>query len=136
MSDVFDKEKRSWLMKQVHSKDTNPEKLVRSLIHKMGYRFRLHRKELPGKPDIIFPSMNKIIFVNGCFWHGHKCKRGNRIPKNNLEYWSKKIKKNVIRDKLNNKKLINNGWKCLTVWECELKNIDDIARKIEEYLEE
>lgn len=110
-------------MSLVKSKDTKPEVLLRSYLHQRGLRFRLHKKELPGKPDIIFPKFNAVIFVHGCFWHGHKnpsCKLA-RIPKTNVEYWSSKIESNRVRDDVNREKLIHLGWRVLTVWECSLK---------------
>lgn len=134
MTDVFSSKKRSWIMSRIHGKNTSPEKTARSLIHRLGYRFRLHRKDLPGKPDIVFPSRRKVIFVHGCFWHGHNCKRGNRTPKNNREYWVEKIGKNVARDAKNRKELSSLGWSVLVVWECELKNIEELSEKIDNYL--
>jgi DNA mismatch endonuclease, patch repair protein len=134
MTDVFSSKKRSWIMSRVRGKNTSPEKTVRSLIHRLGYRFRLHKKDLPGKPDIVFPSRRKVIFVNGCFWHGHNCKRGNRTPKKNREYWVEKISKNVARDAKHCKELSTLGWSVLVVWECEIKNIEELSKKIENYL--
>src|SRR5271157_2790814 len=107
-------------MRAVKSCDTTPELIVRRLAHSMGYRFRLHRKELPGNPDIVFPRLNKIIFVHGCFWHGHNCARGARVPKANRDYWLKKIAGNKVRDRNNLKKLAVKGWTSLVVWECLL----------------
>ena len=90
-------EQRSETMRAVKSRDTKPEMCVRRLLHRMGYRYRLHKESLAGKPDIVFPSRRRVIFVHGCFWHGHDCKRGNRIPATNTEYWTKKISRNVGR---------------------------------------
>src|SRR5271170_4404133 len=101
---------RSAIMRSVKSKDTGPEIAVRQFIHHLGYRFRLHRKSLPGTPDIVFPRLRKAVFVHGCFWHGHSCARGDRIPKNNREYWTSKILRNRVRDKLNRKLLQTQGW--------------------------
>ena len=107
-------------MRAVKSKDTKPELVVRKIVHSLGYRYRLHRNDLPGQPDIVLPAKGKVIFVNGCFWHGHACKRGARQPKNNADYWKTKIARNVVRDKQNLEALTNSGWQCLTVWECEI----------------
>lgn len=99
MVDKFSEKKRSYIMSRVRNKDTSPEKIVRTTVHRLGYRFRLHRNDLPGKPDLVFPSRHKVIFVHGCFWHGHQCKRGNRLPKTNQTYWFNKINRNIERDK-------------------------------------
>lgn len=121
-------------MRRVHSKDTTPELLVRKLAHSLGYRYRLYRKDLPGKPDLVFPGKKKIIFVHGCFWHGHKCKRGDRTPKNNRQYWVKKIRGNVERDKKQRDALIKSGWSVLTIWECEVRNEDVLKQKLIKFL--
>jgi DNA mismatch endonuclease (patch repair protein) len=134
MTDVFSDEKRSWVMSCVHSKDTSPELKVRSLAHRLGYRFRLHRKDLPGKPDIVFPLGKKVIFVHGCFWHGHDCARGKRIPKTNSKYWIGKIRKNIERDAKNQAELTSLGWNVFVVWECETKDLAELACKISKYL--
>ena len=135
MMDVFSKQKRSWIMSRVRGKDTSPEIFVRSLIHRLGYRFRLHSKDLPGKPDIVFPSRKKVIFVHGCFWHGHDCPRGSRIPKSNQEYWKFKIKKNIARDRQNSVDLKTMGWKSSVFWECELKNEVTLQSQIIDFLD-
>ncbi len=135
MTDSFSPRKRSWIMSRVASRDTSPELLVRSLVHGMGYRFRLHRNDLPGCPDIVFPSRGKIIFVHGCFWHGHSCSRGSRIPKTNSEYWKRKIEKNIARDRQNLETLASMGWNCLVVWECELKDREKLTSTIGDFLE-
>jgi len=110
-------------MRAVKSRDTVPEILVRRMLHAAGYRFRLNVGSLPGCPDLVFPSRQKVIFVNGCFWHGHKCLRGARIPKKNRDYWTKKIARNRERDSQNLRELRTLGWKALTVWECQVKAI-------------
>lgn len=134
MTDIFPQAKRSWIMSRVLGKDTSTEIKVRSLTHRLGYRFRLHRKDLPGKPDLVFPSRKKIIFVHGCFWHGHECARGARTPKANRDYWIEKIRKNVERD-CNNKVLLESlGWAVLAVWECEAKDIAKLELAINEFL--
>ncbi|MDP6443228.1 MAG: DNA mismatch endonuclease Vsr, partial [Pirellulaceae bacterium] len=99
MTDVFSTEKRSQVMRAVSSKDTGPEWAVRRLAHSLGYRYRLHVEDLPGKPDLVFPSRDKVIFVHGCFWHQHRCKRGNRIPKTRTDYWVAKLQRNKQRDR-------------------------------------
>jgi DNA mismatch endonuclease (patch repair protein) len=134
MSDVFPQEKRSWIMSRVKGKDTSAEIKVRSLTHRLGYRFRLHRKDLPGKPDLVFPSRKKVIFVHGCFWHGHECARGARIPKANSDYWINKIRKNVERDQKNKDLLESQGWVVLAVWECETRDIGQLEQVINEFL--
>ena len=134
MADYLTKEQRSWNMSRIRSKDTKPELVVRSLLHRMGYRFRLHRKDLPGKPDIVLPKYKTVIFVHGCFWHGHKvCKRGN-MPKSNRDYWVQKIQKNIDRDKKHRKELKKMGWKVLTIWECQIGRNAAIEKKIKKAL--
>ncbi|WP_415714434.1 very short patch repair endonuclease [Roseibium sp.] len=113
---------RSRIMRSIKGKDTKPELKVRRLVHALGYRYRLHRRDLPGQPDIVFGAKRKLVFVHGCFWHGHSCKRGSRKPKTNLEYWSSKIQKNMTRDKSNLRDLQKQGWEVLIVWECELNH--------------
>ena len=108
-------------MRAVKCKDTAPEMVVRRLVHSLGYRYRLHRRDLPGKPDLVFGPRRKVIFVHGCFWHGHTCKRGNRQPKTNADYWRKKIQVNKERDKSTLEELRARGWEILVVWECETK---------------
>ncbi|MBU0516284.1 MAG: DNA mismatch endonuclease Vsr [Proteobacteria bacterium] len=135
MTDVFSKRKRSWIMSRVRGKDTTPEKAVRSLVHRLGYRYRLHGSDLPGKPDLIFPSRRKVIFVNGCFWHGHGCVRGNRIPKTNEEYWINKIKRNRKRDESHKRELRKLGWKTLTIWECQIINSEKLQSRLINFLE-
>lgn len=110
---------RSENMRRIRSKDTSPERTVRSMVHRLGFRFRLHRKDLPGKPDLAFPSRKKVIFVNGCFWHGHGCRSVARKPKTNTEYWVEKIRENKKRDARNRRKLRTMGWETLVIWECE-----------------
>ena len=130
MTDNLTPEKRSWNMGLIRSRDTKPERLVRHILHSHGYRFRLHRKDLPGKPDIILPRYNTAIFVNGCFWHQHQgCKRSN-IPKSNLNYWINKLSRNVQRDKENKRMLKKAGWKILIIWECECKAPDKLVAKL------
>ena len=125
MSDIFDNEKRSAIMSKVKSVNTTPEIKVRKLLHNMGYRFRLHRNDLPGKPDIVLPKYKTAIFVNGCFWHGcPNCRHAQIRPKANLDYWNKKLDRNIQRDKENLDALHELGWRTLIVWECETKKRD------------
>ncbi|MGZ8137376.1 MAG: very short patch repair endonuclease [Methylococcaceae bacterium] len=126
---------RSSIMKAVKSRNTQPEMMVRRMIHAMGKRYRLHREDLPGKPDLTFPRLRKIIFVHGCFWHGHDCKRGAREPKTNVDYWRNKIARNRFRDEDNRKKLNDLGWEVLAIWECELKNTERLAEIIKVFLD-
>lgn len=126
---------RSRIMRAVKGTDTGPEMLVRRITFGMGYRYRLHRADLPGKPDMVFVQRRKVIFVNGCFWHGHSCPRGARQPKQNAEYWLKKITSNRDRDKANFFALKKLGWKVLVVWECWLKKPDGIKHRIANFLE-
>ncbi|MBS1825882.1 MAG: DNA mismatch endonuclease Vsr [Acidobacteria bacterium] len=111
---------RSRTMRAVKSQDTGPEMLVRRLVHSLGFRYRLHTRDLPGCPDLVFASRRKVIFVNGCFWHGHGCPRGARVPKSNTTYWVQKISRNRSRDRMSRKKLRDQGWSVLTIWECEI----------------
>ena len=113
---------RSRIMRSVKSKDTGPEMVVRRLVHGLGYRYRLHRSDLPGTPDLVLPGRNAVIFVHGCFWHGHDCPRGARVPKTNRAYWMAKIVRNSVRDAANLKRLKAAGWRVLTLWECDLKS--------------
>jgi DNA mismatch endonuclease (patch repair protein) len=128
---------RSATMKAVRSKDTGPEIEVRRFVYGLGYRYRLHRQDLPGKPDIVFPSLKKVIFVHGCFWHGHSCSRGARLPKTNGEYWKNKIDRNRKRDEKHINDLASLGWRALIVWECNLHNAalrQSIEQMIQGYL--
>jgi DNA mismatch endonuclease (patch repair protein) len=122
MTDVFDPAKRSQVMARVKGRDTAPELKVRKLLTAMGARYRLHRKDLPGAPDIALPGRRLAIFVHGCFWHGHDCARGARVPKQNRDYWEAKIGRNRARDQRTRAELEALGWKPLILWECELKD--------------
>ena len=116
-------------MSRVKGEDTVPERIVRSLVHRMGFRFRLHSAALPGKPDIVLSRHRKVIFVNGCFWHGHSCKRG-ALPETNRDFWTVKISKNKKRDQRINRQLRKMGWNVLTIWQCQTKNIEKLTAKI------
>lgn len=125
---------RSRIMRAVKGADTGIELLVRALVHRMGFRYRLHCSDLPGKPDLVFAGRRKVIFVNGCFWHGHPCARGNRVPKTNRAYWVRKIARNVDRDVRNSAWLRADGWKSLVIWECETKDIGRVAARVKKFL--
>ncbi len=128
-------DERSRIMRAVKSRDTAPELFVRRLVHKLGYRFRLHKKNLPGNPDLTFASRRKVIFVHGCFWHGHTCPRGARIPKTNRLYWLAKITRNKERDKQSILRLTKQGWDALIVWECQIKDQTILAKRLVRFLE-
>lgn len=133
--DRITRETRSKNMSKIKSKNTKPELLIRKLLSKKGFKYRLHYK-LPGKPDIVFPASKVVIFVNGCFWHGHNCKEGH-IPKTNTEFWSKKILNNKSRDKNNIMLLRKKGWKVIPIWECNVeKNINRKINLLKTYLNE
>lgn len=135
MADIVSKEKRSWVMSQVPSRDTKAEIAVRSLLHKKGFRFRLHRKDLPGCPDIVLKKYKVCIFVNGCFWHQHKGCKKSAIPKSNVDFWVKKFEKNVKRDQENYNKLRDLGWNVLLIWECEIKNVENLDKKLTDFFD-
>lgn len=135
MADHVDPKRRSAIMSRVGSKDTKPEMLVRRRLHALGYRYRLHRKDLPGTPDLVFPSKRKALFVHGCYWHGHECKWG-RLPKSNVEFWHRKIQANRTRDLRNLAHLKELGWETHVVWQCELKKEDNAINEIVEFLSE
>ncbi len=118
MADRISPEKRSWNMSRIRGKDTKPELRVRSQLHRMGYRFRLHRKDLPGRPDIVLPKYDTVIFVHGCFWHRHKGCRFAYTPKTRVEFWQTKFDLNVRRDRRNEAALRKRGWRIIRIWEC------------------
>ncbi|MFD0870722.1 very short patch repair endonuclease [Paenibacillus residui] len=134
--DKFDKEKRSEIMRKVTGKNTKPEIIVRRLLHRMGYRFRLHRSDLPGKPDIVLPKYKTVIFIHGCFWHGHEGCARSKLPATNRDFWEKKIAKNKVRDKEVFNQLEELGWRVLIIWSCEIqkKKMGILSRRLEKYL--
>jgi len=121
MSDIYSKNKRSQIMSKISGKETKPEILVRKFLFEKGFRYRKNDKRYPGKPDIVLPKYKTVIFVHGCFWHGHNCSAG-KLPETKKEFWQNKIDSNVARDKKNQHELKNLGWKVIVVWQCELKN--------------
>jgi len=132
--DTLSKKKRSWNMSQIKGKNTKPELKVRSFLHKQGFRFRLHRKDLPGCPDIVLSKYNTVIFVHGCFWHRHSdCKYAYK-PKSKLDFWENKFKRTIERDRTNIEDLKKKGWNVLIVWECETKNIAGIEEALKDLL--
>jgi DNA mismatch endonuclease (patch repair protein) len=133
MTDTRTKEQRRRIMQSVKDRDTGPEMAVRRLLHRAGYRYRLHAKGLPGSPDIVFPGRRKVVFVHGCFWHGHGCKIG-RPPKSKLDYWSAKIVANRERDARKQVELGRLGWSVLTVWQCEIADLDALEAKLRAFL--
>jgi|SRR5665647_370300 len=134
MTDTLTPEERSAQMARIRSKNTRPEMLVRRIVYNIGYRYRLHRGDLPGRPDLAFSSRKKVIFVNGCFWHGHKCSLG-RTPKSRVEFWITKIERTKERDNENVQALRDAGWDALVLWECQLKDIEVLKRTIIEFLD-
>ena len=135
MADLWTKEQRSRVMSRVKNKNTKPEVQVRSMLHRMGYRFRLHRRDLAGAPDIVLPRHRKAVFVHGCFWHNHDCPRGKR-PRTRTEFWNAKLDANIERDRANQEALEEKGWRVLTLWECEVKDPDYIQEKLRHFLED
>ncbi len=133
--DIYDPAKRSRIMSAVKSADTAPEMVVRRLLHSMGRRYRLHKADLPGKPDVVFQKQRKAIFVHGCFWHGHDCSKG-RLPTTRTDYWTAKIGRNVIRDGEQTQQLAADGWSVLKVWECETakRDVEILTEKLRSFL--
>ncbi|KXH85111.1 very short patch repair endonuclease [Chryseobacterium kwangjuense] len=131
MMDIWSKEKRSEVMSKIRGKNTKPEMILRSQLFMKGFRFRIHKKDLPGKPDIVLPKYKTVIFVHGCFWHYHKDCREGRIPSTNSKFWQEKLSKNIDRDEKYIKELQQLGWKVIVIWECEIeKNIEDTLEKL------
>ncbi|MDP1729721.1 MAG: very short patch repair endonuclease [Devosia sp.] len=131
--DMFTPERRSQIMSSIRSKDTKPELVVRRILFAMGKRYRLHRKDLPGRPDIVFGPLRRIVMVHGCFWHGHTCRRGHR-PKSNNGYWNLKIERNIERDRERMRQLQELGWSTLVVWECETQEPDVLGHRLARFL--
>lgn len=134
MADHLSRAKRSRNMAAIRSVNTRPEMIVRRIVHQLGYRYRLHDPKLPGKPDLVFPSRHKALFVHGCFWHRHtKCGRAS-IPKTRTEFWEAKLTANVVRDRRTRRQLRQMGWNVLTAWQCELKNLDRLTERLNDFL--
>jgi len=133
-TDVFDPAKRSAVMARVKSKGTTPEKTLRRLLTGLGARYRLHRKDLPGSPDVVMPGRRLAFFVHGCFWHGHDCKRGARVPRANRDYWLAKVARNKTRDARNEAALIDAGWRVETIWECQMKDEAALVERLRKNL--
>jgi DNA mismatch endonuclease (patch repair protein) len=134
MTDTISVSERSHVMALVRAKHTRPEMQVRRLIYGAGYRYRLHEAQLPGKPDLVFAGRRKVIFVNGCFWHRHEGCALARIPKSHREFWVAKLEGNRARDLVNYRELRAMGWKVMVVWECELRNLDEVLRRVTRFL--
>ena len=130
MADFVSKDKRSKIMRAIRQKDTKPEIIVRKALHKSGYRFRLHRKDLPGTPDIVLPKFRCVIMVHGCFWHQHSSCSASRIPQSNKDYWEGKLLRNIQRDRENRQALEQLGWTVHIIWECETSDIAMLTRRI------
>jgi DNA mismatch endonuclease (patch repair protein) len=135
-TDVLTREQRSRCMSRIRAKHTRPELVIRRLVHTLGYRFRLHRRDLPGTPDLVFPRHRKVILVHGCFWHRHWCRLGRPEPKQNAGFWERKLRGNVERDRRNLLELRRQGWKVLTLWECQLTDGNRLRRKLMSFLSE
>lgn len=132
--DVHNPAQRSRNMAAIRSKDTNPELMVRRVAHRLGYRFRLHRRDLPGSPDLVFPRLRKVVEVRGCYWHLHDCPYGSVTPKTNADFWQAKRSGSVKRDKENEAKLRTLGWQVLIVWECETRDAGRVEVKLRHFL--
>ena len=135
MTDVHTREQRSRNMSAIRGKDTKPEMAVRSIVHQLGYRYRLHRRDLPGAPDLAFIALRKIINVHGCFWHMHTCRYGLVAPKTNTDFWQAKRKGNVNRDRIALRTLRAGGWDVLMVWECETRNSEALRGRLSRFLD-
>lgn len=136
-ADIFSTTKRSAIMRAVKARDTTPELAVRATVRALGYgrRYRLNNRKLPGKPDLVFGGMRKAVFVHGCFWHGHDCKRGARQPKDNAAYWRAKIARNTARDRASLKALRAAGWATLVIWECDTRDVAALSRTLSRFLD-
>lgn len=132
--DTLSAKERSKVMSRIRGKDTQPELAVRSLAHRLGFRFRLHRKDLPGKPDLVFPRLRKVIFVHGCFWHSHSCRRGRSTPTTNAKFWKAKRESNAGRDRRNLRALRRAGWRVLVVWECQIRKLNTLEKRMAAFL--
>ncbi|HUP62711.1 MAG TPA: DNA mismatch endonuclease Vsr [Thermoanaerobaculia bacterium] len=134
MADVHNKEQRSRNMAAIRGRDTKPEMVVRRLVHRLGYRFRLHRRDLPGRPDLVLPRHRAVIFVHGCFWHQHDCRYGRVVPATRAEFWRKKRDENVARDARNLATLRTSAWRVFVVWECWTRELSDLEGRLKSFL--
>ncbi|HEX8251501.1 MAG TPA: DNA mismatch endonuclease Vsr [Thermoanaerobaculia bacterium] len=134
MADVHNKEQRSRNMAAIRDRDTKPEMIVRRLVHRLGYRFRLHRRNLPGRPDLVLPRHRAVIFVHGCFWHQHDCRYGRVVPATRAEFWQKKRGDNVSRDARNLRALKDSGWRVLIVWECWTRDTAELSSQVKLFM--
>ena len=134
MTDIVDSDKRSEMMSGIRSRDTKPELIVRRIAHRLGFRFRVHRRDLPGSPDIVFPKHQAVIMVHGCFWHRHPDCQYASTPKTRVQFWENKFEGNVVRDRRSQSALRHLGWRVLVIWECETKDHDAVAARIVSYL--
>jgi DNA mismatch endonuclease, patch repair protein len=133
MADSLSIARRSWLMSRVSAKNTKPEMVVRRAAHALGYRFRLHRTDLPGCPDLVFPKLRRLIFVHGCYWHRHQCRKAT-MPSSNVDFWQKKFAKNLARDKRVLADMHDLGWDAMVVWECETKDSGSLCDRLTAFL--
>lgn len=134
MTDHIDTEARSRLMSRVRSKNTRPEMALRRALHAQGYRYRVHRKDLPGSPDIVFPARKRVVFVHGCFWHRHAGCKLSSTPKSNVEFWTRKFEANVARDLRNQRELEQMGWQVFVIWQCQIRDINRAVKKVSAFL--
>lgn len=135
MADRISREHRSWNMSRIRDRDTAPEMAVRSLLHRMGCRFRLHRKDLPGKPDIVLSKYRTVIFVHGCFWHRHRRCKFAYTPKTRIDFWTEKFEKNIERDSRIQRRLRNLGWHVIVVWECQTHDLEKLKDRLNRLLQ-
>ena len=134
MTDTLSKEKRSWNMSRIRSRDTGPERIVRSVLHRLGFRFRLEGRKLPSRPDVVLPKHGVVVFVHGCFWHRHSGCRFAYTPKSRINFWATKFEANVARDRRSSRALRALGWRVVTVWECQTADVDRLASWLERRL--
>lgn len=135
MADVFSPRKRSEIMRAVRGRDTKPEMVVRKLVWRLGYRYRLHVRSVPGCPDLVFRSRRKAIFVHGCFWHRHSCSGGRSMPTSRAKYWRQKFERNRARDLKHRRELSRMGWRVLTIWECQTRKPDSVESRLKAFLD-
>jgi len=134
MADVLNPKQRKFCMSRIKGKNTKPEMVVRSLVHRMGYRYRLHDSKLPGKPDLVFKNRRKVVFVHGCFWHIHENCKYATMPKTRKRFWKEKLNANKKRDENNIKQLNRDGWDSMVIWECDLRKIDELGARVKDFL--